>query len=133
MKKISEILKKMASKLNRLLSRKDFHRLEEIKKFLTDMDSSIDLTKSGHILFAKGDNFQLWVITSTNEVFIIKDDGELKCIYRKKKINVEFNVIKENKEPRLYIKNTITTLPISSGMTGGGEIFEENFKRLINE
>ncbi len=122
----------MNSSFKQILGVQDFQEPSKIIEFLKSHDSTQDFSNSDQKLFESNGDFKLWVITSASDIFIVRDDGfKLKILLRRKKANFEFQIIRDNRTPRLFINNTITTLPINTSLTGSTETFTETLNYVL--
>jgi len=119
------------STVKKFLGFEEFRKLEEIKEYLQAADSTQDFTKAGHyLLYDNSREFRLWIITSKTHAFVVRDDKtEIKVLLKRPKTEFKSQLIYENRNPRLYISNTITSLPIS----GSSNTVETVINQLIKE
>lgn len=126
----------MSWTIKRLLGFREFVDLQKVLSYVKEMLPDSDLKNSKHILLEHTDKVKAWIVSSNKEVFIIRDDGfgNLKSIFRRNKKDVKFELRKdENNRLRLYISDTITSLPINIATTGGTETFKTTFDQMLNE
>jgi hypothetical protein len=118
--------------IRRILGFEQFQDLQKIMQFLKNADNTQDFSDNKHLLFEDNKDVRLWVISSKTDVYIISDNGfDLKVLLKRKKSDFKFDIIKEQNSPRLFIKNTITTLPINTSITGGTDSFKSSLNTLI--
>lgn len=116
-----------------------FSNIESIRKYLNITDSNIifDNDNSGYLLLNSYDNIKLWLITSTHDMFILRDNGDddLKCIYRRSKEEFKktgFIIVRKNNIRHLYINNTTDILPINH-LLGNEETIISTINKLIEK
>ena len=132
-KNINEKIKNMPWKLKKILGYQEFLDSKKIVEFIEGVDNTQDFTKNKSLLFEETKGLRLWIIASATNVFIVKDTGddEPKILLNRKKDNFKFNLIFEKNKPRLYIENTITTLPYNQSLTGDTRTFETKLNEII--
>jgi len=118
--------------LKRFLGVEEFKGIDQVVSFLRTSDSTIDFSNRKELLLESNKDIRLWLIASKRDMFLVKDDGfELKTLLRRTKENFKYDFVKEKNTPRLFIKNTKTTLPISSGLSGGTDSFQSSLMELV--
>lgn len=120
------------SLLRSLLALKNFKKGDEIISFVKDMSNLDNLNKGKHVLFQESSSMNLWLVAGEKYIYVVRDkgNGNVSVILKRKKEDFLFNITRENNEPRLYIKDTTTSLPISTNITGGTESFIETLTEL---
>lgn len=120
----------MPSLVKRILGFEEFKNQEEILDFLKNEEKT-NFSNVGIKEIEKNDDFNLWLVTNEKDAFVVIDDGfSPKTLLKRPKKDFNFEVIKEDKKLRLYIQDTITTLPIS--MPGSQENIKKELTSLIN-
>ena len=121
--------------LKKILNIEEFKKLDEVIQYLIkNIVPEEELSINKTIFLEKTDNVQLFVMFGKKEVFVVKDDGfNLKIIFRIEKEKFKYNIINQDGKPRLYIEDTITTLPINTNYSGSTSIVEFKINKFINE
>ena len=118
--------------LKRFLGVEEFKDIDQVISFLKTSDSTIDFSNRKELLLESNKDIRLWLISSKRDLFLVKDDGfELKTLLRRSKENFKYDFVKEKNTPRLFIKDTTTTLPINTGLSRGTDSFQSSLTELI--
>lgn len=120
--------------LKRVIGIAEFKRGSDIIDFLREMDSTQNFDKHSYLLLANSDeyDFKLWLIASQSYVYVVIDDGfTLKMLLKRAKDEFSFTIVKEGDSPRMYINETVTTIPIDSALTGSFESTRKSIENFI--
>lgn len=117
--------------LEKILGKRKISSVDDIEDFLIEMDSTIDFSNIGHLLLYENEDIKAWIISSKDQIFIVKDDGKLRCIFRRNKKDIinNYSIVKDDNKPKLFINNTKTCLPMNT--PGGVDIFKNSFDNLL--
>ena len=133
--KIMPLIKELGFVLKKILNIEEFKKVDDIIQYLiTNFLPDEELSVSKTICLEKNNNIQLFVMFGKKEVFVIKDDGfNIKIIYRIEKTNFKYHIIKQDGKPKLYIEDTVTSLPININYSGDTSIVQFKIDKFIKE
>ena len=121
--------------IKKIFNQADFKRLDDIIEYLkNDIAPEQIFSKEKTIFLEKDNQYQIFIVFSNIEVFVVTDNGyELSIIFRKNKVDFKYSIIKHNNKFRLYIEDTITTLPININYSGTTETISLRMNKFIKE
>jgi hypothetical protein len=121
--------------IKRILGFDEFKDYNQIIEHLKCLDDSEDFSMHKQIMFEKNRNMRLWIISSKQYIYVVRDIGDNSphVLLKRNKNLFDFKIVREKNKPRLYISNTTTTLPFDTTLTGDTTSFEIKLNEIINE